>query len=180
MTHVKQPTFQGVHCPAGRCGSSRFYFLAVGIVLFAAALLHTPMGWKAIPFLYLRRERDASSQVAEFLTLRPYFSCVHFWSLATEEQFYFPVAPGGFSGAFQKDPDANLRGGHRGRIDLQGRFDSSCWRFELGPLHRVAGQDGFFAGRRDAGSGGARPTPGGMAEPDQALLRHGRMRSGSL
>ena len=63
------------------------YFLAVGIVLFAAALLHTPMSWKAIPF-YIYGANLMLPLKGGVPDFTPYFNCVHFWSLATEEQFY--------------------------------------------------------------------------------------------
>jgi peptidoglycan/LPS O-acetylase OafA/YrhL len=63
------------------------YFLAVGIVLFTAALLHTPMGWKAIPF-YIYGANVMLAIKGGVPDFTPYFNCVHFWSLALEEQFY--------------------------------------------------------------------------------------------
>jgi peptidoglycan/LPS O-acetylase OafA/YrhL len=63
------------------------YFLAVGIVLFTAALLHTPMTWKAIPF-YIYGANLMLGIKGGVPDFTPYFNCVHFWSLATEEQFY--------------------------------------------------------------------------------------------
>jgi peptidoglycan/LPS O-acetylase OafA/YrhL len=63
------------------------YFLVVGIVLFAAALLHTPMSWKAIPF-YIYGANVMLALKGGVPDFTPYFNCVHFWSLAVEEQFY--------------------------------------------------------------------------------------------
>jgi peptidoglycan/LPS O-acetylase OafA/YrhL len=70
------------------------YFLAVGLVLFVAALLRTPMSWKEIPFYFYGANLMLAVKdgVPNFFT--PYFQCVHFWSLSLEEQFYslWPLA----------------------------------------------------------------------------------------
>jgi peptidoglycan/LPS O-acetylase OafA/YrhL len=63
------------------------YFLAVGIVLSAAALLHTPMSWKALPF-YIYGANIMLGLRDGVPNFGPYFQCVHFWSLSLEEQFY--------------------------------------------------------------------------------------------
>ena len=69
------------------------YFLAVGIVLFVAVLLHTPMSWKAIPF-YIYGANVMLVVPGGVPNFTPYFQCIHFWSLAVEEQFYslWPLA----------------------------------------------------------------------------------------
>jgi peptidoglycan/LPS O-acetylase OafA/YrhL len=69
------------------------YFLAVGVVLLVAAILHSRMSWKAIPFfLYGANIMLAFKDGVPDTT--PYFQCVHFWSLCLEEQFYslWPLA----------------------------------------------------------------------------------------
>jgi peptidoglycan/LPS O-acetylase OafA/YrhL len=89
------------------CGSSNFfkafyarralrlfplYFVAVGLVLFVAALGRTPTNWKAIPFYIYGANIMLGLGFAPDFT--PYFQCTHFWSLALEEQFYslWPLA----------------------------------------------------------------------------------------
>jgi peptidoglycan/LPS O-acetylase OafA/YrhL len=69
------------------------YFLAVGIVLFVAVLLHTPMRWTAIPF-YVYGANIMLGFKGLVPSFTPYFQCVHFWSLSLEEQFYslWPLA----------------------------------------------------------------------------------------
>jgi peptidoglycan/LPS O-acetylase OafA/YrhL len=63
------------------------YFFAVGIVLLVAALLHTSMGWVAIPF-YLYGANIMLGVKGGVPNFTPYFQCIHFWSLSIEEQFY--------------------------------------------------------------------------------------------
>ena len=63
------------------------YFFAVSIVLVVAVLLHTPMSWKAIPF-YIYGANLMLVVPGGVPDFTPYFNCIHFWSLAVEEQFY--------------------------------------------------------------------------------------------
>jgi len=63
------------------------YFFAVGIVLLVAAMLHTSMGWVAIPF-YLYGANIMLGIKGGVPNFTPYFQCIHFWSLSIEEQFY--------------------------------------------------------------------------------------------
>jgi peptidoglycan/LPS O-acetylase OafA/YrhL len=63
------------------------YFFAVSIVLVVAVLLHTPMSWKAIPF-YIYGANVMLVVPGGVPNFTPYFQCIHFWSLAVEEQFY--------------------------------------------------------------------------------------------
>jgi peptidoglycan/LPS O-acetylase OafA/YrhL len=63
------------------------YFVAVGIVLSAAALSHASMSWKAVPF-YIYGANLMLAFKDGVPNFSPYFSCLHFWSLALEEQFY--------------------------------------------------------------------------------------------
>jgi peptidoglycan/LPS O-acetylase OafA/YrhL len=63
------------------------YCLAVGVVLLVAVLLHTPMSWKAIPF-YIYGANLMLPLKDGVPNFTPYFNCIHFWSLAVEEQFY--------------------------------------------------------------------------------------------
>jgi peptidoglycan/LPS O-acetylase OafA/YrhL len=69
------------------------YFFAVGIVLLVAALLHTSVGWVAIPF-YLYGANIMLGVKGGVPNFTPYFQCIHFWSLSIEEQFYslWPLA----------------------------------------------------------------------------------------
>ena len=63
------------------------YFFAVSIVLLAAALLHTAISWVAIPF-YIYGANIMLAIRGGVPNFTPYFQCIHFWSLAVEEQFY--------------------------------------------------------------------------------------------
>jgi peptidoglycan/LPS O-acetylase OafA/YrhL len=63
------------------------YFVAIGIVLIAAALFRVSMSWKAIPF-YIYGANVMLGVRGGVPNFSPYFSCLHFWSLALEEQFY--------------------------------------------------------------------------------------------
>jgi peptidoglycan/LPS O-acetylase OafA/YrhL len=63
------------------------YFFAVGIVLLAAVLLHTTISWVAIPF-YIYGANIMLAVKGGVPDFTPYFQCIHFWSLAVEEQFY--------------------------------------------------------------------------------------------
>jgi peptidoglycan/LPS O-acetylase OafA/YrhL len=63
------------------------YFFAVGLVLLVAALLHTAMSWVAIPF-YIYGANIMLAVRGGVPNFTPYFQCIHFWSLAVEEQFY--------------------------------------------------------------------------------------------
>lgn len=63
------------------------YFAAIGIVLSAAALSHASMSWKEIPF-YIYGANLMLAFKDGLPDFSPYFSCLHFWSLALEEQFY--------------------------------------------------------------------------------------------
>ena len=63
------------------------YFFVVGIVLFVSALSHTSMSWKAIPF-YIYGANLMIPLKDGIPNFSPYLSCLHFWSLALEEQFY--------------------------------------------------------------------------------------------
>jgi peptidoglycan/LPS O-acetylase OafA/YrhL len=68
------------------------YFFAIGLVLFVAWLHRTPMNWKAIPFYIYGANIMLGVGFAP--NFSPYFQCIHFWSLALEEQFYslWPLA----------------------------------------------------------------------------------------
>jgi peptidoglycan/LPS O-acetylase OafA/YrhL len=63
------------------------YFLAVGIILSAAALSHVSMSWKAILF-YIYGANLMLAVKDGVPDFSPYFSGLHFWTLALEEQFY--------------------------------------------------------------------------------------------
>jgi peptidoglycan/LPS O-acetylase OafA/YrhL len=63
------------------------YFFAVGIVLLAAARLHIATSWVAIPF-YIYGANIMLMVRGGVPNFTPYFQCIHFWSLALEEQFY--------------------------------------------------------------------------------------------
>jgi peptidoglycan/LPS O-acetylase OafA/YrhL len=63
------------------------YFFAVGIVLLVAALLHIAISWVAIPF-YIYGANIMLAVRGGVPNFTPYFQCIHFWSLAVEEQFY--------------------------------------------------------------------------------------------
>jgi peptidoglycan/LPS O-acetylase OafA/YrhL len=63
------------------------YFFAVGIVLLVGAMLHTAMSWVAIPF-YIYGANIMLTVKGGVPNFTPYFQCIHFWSLALEEQFY--------------------------------------------------------------------------------------------
>jgi peptidoglycan/LPS O-acetylase OafA/YrhL len=63
------------------------YFFVVGLVVAVAALLHTAMSWKAIPF-YIYGANVMHLFKDGIPDFTPYFNCDHFWSLAVEEQFY--------------------------------------------------------------------------------------------
>lgn len=63
------------------------YFFAVAIVLAASFLSHVHLTWKAIPFYIYGANvmllvKDGVPNSTRF------FQCIHFWSLALEEQFY--------------------------------------------------------------------------------------------
>jgi peptidoglycan/LPS O-acetylase OafA/YrhL len=63
------------------------YVLAVGLVLITVLLLRANLTWRFIPFfIYGANLVLPTKGGAPDFT--PYLNCVHFWSLAVEEQFY--------------------------------------------------------------------------------------------
>jgi peptidoglycan/LPS O-acetylase OafA/YrhL len=63
------------------------YFCAAGLVLSISLSLHIRLNWKAIPFYIYGANvmllvKDGVPNSTRF------FQCIHFWSLALEEQFY--------------------------------------------------------------------------------------------
>jgi hypothetical protein len=110
------------------------YFLAVGLVLFVAGLLHIPTGWKAILFYtYGANILLGLGNWAPNFT--PYFNCVHFWSLA-----------------HKKGADASLRG-RRTRFTGVPSSPDTFRVFDLDSLQRASVTDGCVNGWRYAGAG---------------------------
>ena len=56
-------------------------------MLLVSVLLRTPLSWKAIPF-YIYGANVMLTVRDGVPNFTPYFQCIHFWSLALEEQFY--------------------------------------------------------------------------------------------
>ncbi len=141
------------------------YFFAVTIVLVGWGPASHPHELEGNPLLYLWREPDASSEGTGSPNFTPYFNCIHFWSLAVEEQFYslwplvvffvlrrrtlMQICAGGILGALVFRVILSASAGFQPGFSIQNcrpgwipSLRAPCWRWRFEAPGRMRGSSG--------------------------------------